>query len=86
MDWHLIHCLQFLLCFISNPGDHGSMPHECSDHISNMKGICKQRLVERKKQFAVCHSKKLVRLELVEREKGEGYPANFQRGKKKVKV
>ena len=62
------------------------MPRECRDYISNVKGIYKQRLVERKKQFPVCHSKKLVRLEFVEREKGEGYSANFQRGKKEIKV
>ena len=31
-------------------------------------------------QWPPCHSDKLVRLELVEREKGEGYSANTQRG------
>ena len=46
-----------------------------------MKGKYKERRINREKQWPPCHSDKLVRLELVEREKGEGYSANSQRGR-----
>ena len=44
-----------------------------------MKGKYQERRINREKQWPPCHSDKLVRLELVEREKGEGYSANTQR-------
>ena len=53
---------------------------ECSRFISSMKGKYQERRINREKQWPPCHSDKLVRLELVEREKGEGYSANTQRG------
>ena len=37
--------------------------------------------INREKQWPPCHSNKLVKLQLVEREKGEGYSANIQRGR-----
>ena len=40
-----------------------------------------ERLINCEKQWPPCHSNKLVRLELVEREKGEDYSANAQRGR-----
>ena len=46
-----------------------------------MKGKYQERRINREKQWPPCHSDKLVRLELVEREKGEGYSANTQRGR-----
>ena len=46
-----------------------------------MKGKYQERRINRDKQWPPCHSDKLVRLELVEREKGEGYSANTQRGR-----
>ena len=39
------------------------------------------RLINREKQWPPCHCNKLVKLQLVEREKGEGYCANIQRGR-----
>ena len=39
-------------------------------------------VINREKQWPPCHSNKLVKLQLVEREKGEGYCANIQRGRK----
>ena len=47
-----------------------------------MKIKYQERRINREKQWPPCHSDKLVRLELVEREKGEGYSANTQRGRK----
>ena len=46
-----------------------------------MKGKYQERRINREKQWPPCHSDKLVRLEVVEREKGEGYSANTRRGK-----
>ena len=46
-----------------------------------MKRKYQERRINREKQWPPCHSDKLVRLELVEREKGEGYSANTQRGR-----
>ena len=46
-----------------------------------MKGKYQERRINREKQWPPCHLDKLVRLELVEREKGEGYSANTQRGR-----
>ena len=57
------------------------MSVECSRFISSMKGKYQERRINREKQWPPCHSDKLVRLELVEREKGEGYSANTQRGR-----
>ena len=62
------------------------MPRECKKYISDVKGIYKQKLDERKDKFPTCRLKELVRLELVEREKGEGYSDDFQRGKAVAKV
>ena len=49
--------------------------------VPKMKKKYIDRLVNRGKQWPPCHSNKLVRLQLVEREKGEGYCANIQRGR-----
>ena len=57
------------------------MSVECSRFISSMKGKYQERRINREKQWPPCHSDKLVRLELVEREKGEGYSANTRRGR-----
>ena len=56
------------------------MPDECSRFISIIKGKYQVRRINREKQWPPCHSDKLVRLELVEREKEEGYFAYAQRG------
>jgi hypothetical protein len=48
---------------------------------ASIKEKYQERLINREKQWPPCHSNKLVRLELVEREKGEGYFANQQRGR-----
>lgn len=40
-----------------------------------------ERRINHEEQWPPCHSNKLIRLELVEREKGEGYFANTQRGR-----
>ena len=58
------------------------MSDKCFRFISSMKGKYRERRINREKQWPPCHSDKLVRLELVEREKGEGYSANTQRGRK----
>ena len=49
--------------------------------VPKMKKKYIDRLVNREKQWPPCHSNKLVKLQLVEREKGEGYCANIQRGR-----
>ena len=49
--------------------------------VPKMKKKYIDRLINREKQWPPCHSNKLVRLQLVEREKGEGYCANIQRGR-----
>ena len=49
--------------------------------VTSIKQKYQERLINREKQWPPCHSDKLVRLELVEREKGEGYSAKLQRGK-----
>ena len=46
-----------------------------------MKGKYQERRINREKQWPCCHSDKLVRLELVEREKGDGYSAKTRRGR-----
>ena len=48
--------------------------------LPSIKQKYKDRLINREKQWPPCHSNKLVRLELVEREKGKGYCHNIQRG------
>ena len=62
-------------------GDSSKISVECSRFISSMKGKYQERRINREEQWPPCHSDKLVRLELVEREKGEGYSANTQRGR-----
>ena len=62
------------------------MSVECSRFISSMKGKYQERCINREEQWPPCHLEKLVRLELVEREKGEGYSANTQRGSEKKAV
>ena len=55
-----------------------------SDQVKFVTSIRKkyqERRINCEKQWPPCHSNKLVRLELVEREKGEGYSANTQRGR-----
>ena len=46
-----------------------------------MKRKYQERRINREKQWPPCHSDKLVRLEVVESEKGKGYSANTQRGR-----
>ena len=48
---------------------------------TSIKKKYQERRINCEKQWPPCHSNKLVRLELVEREKGEGYSANAQRGR-----
>ena len=48
--------------------------------ITSIKRKYLERLINREKQWPPCKSNKLVRLELVERGKGEGFFANLQRG------
>ena len=48
---------------------------------TSIKKKYQERRINCEKQWPPCHSNKLVRLELVEREKGEGYSANTQRGR-----
>ena len=48
--------------------------------LPSIKQKYKDRLINREKQWPPCRSNKLVRLELVEREKGKGYCDNKQRG------
>ena len=49
--------------------------------VTSIKQKYQERLINHEKQWPPCHSDKLVRLELVERGKGEGYSAKLQRGK-----
>ena len=49
--------------------------------VPKMKKKYIDRLINREKQWPPCHSNKLIRLQLVERKKGEGYCANIQRGR-----
>ena len=49
--------------------------------VPSIKKKYKDRLINREKQWPPCHSNKLVKLELVEREKGEGSSANTQGGR-----
>ena len=51
------------------------------EFVPSMKKKYIDRLINREKQWPPCHSNKLIRLQLVEREKGEGYCANIQRGR-----
>ena len=62
-------------------GAQKNISDECSRFISSMKGKYQERRINREKQWPPCHSDELVRLELVEREKGEGYSANTRRGR-----
>ena len=48
---------------------------------ASIKRKYQERLVICEKQWPPCHSNKLVRLELVEREKGEDYSANEEKGR-----
>ena len=79
-DWSNMHALNDIHCVLSS-GAHKNMSVECFRFISSMKGKYQERRINREKQWPPCHSDKLVRLELVEREKGEGYSANTQRGR-----
>ena len=49
--------------------------------VPSIKKKYKDRLINREKQWPPCHSNKLVKLELVEREKREGSSASTQRGR-----
>ena len=49
--------------------------------VPSIKKKYKDRLINREKQWPPCHSNKLVKLELVEREKGERFSANTHRGR-----
>ena len=81
----LVHCQASSLLVLSVSclltGVPSKISVECSRFISSMKGKYQERRINREKQWPPCHSDKLVRLELVEREKGEGYSANTQRGR-----
>ena len=72
-----------IINYILLTGTSRNMPDECSRFISIMKGKYQERRINREKQWPPCHSDKLVRLELVERESGEGYSANTQRQRSK---
>ena len=50
--------------------------------IPNIKKKYQEKLINREKQWPPCHLDKLVRLELVERRKGEVHSANLRRGQK----
>ena len=54
--------------------------------VTSIKKKYRDRLINCEEQWPPCHSSKLVRLELVEREKGEGYSANQQRGREESNV
>ena len=54
--------------------------------VPKMKKKYIDRLINHEKQWPPCHSDKLVRLQLVERKKGEGYCANIQRGREDISV
>ena len=75
-----MHALNDIHCVLSS-GAPKNMSVECSKFISSIKGKYQERRINREKQWPPCHSDKLVRLELVEREKGEGYSANTRRGR-----
>ena len=49
--------------------------------VTSIKQKYQERLINCEKQWPPCHSDKLVGLELVEREKGEGYSAKQQKDK-----
>ena len=49
--------------------------------VTSIKEKYQERRINREKQWPPCHSDKLIKLELVEREKGEGYSIKQQRGK-----
>ena len=49
--------------------------------ITSIRRKYQERRINQEKQWPPCHSNKLVRLEIVKREKGEGYSANTQRGR-----
>ena len=48
--------------------------------VSSIKRKYLERLINREKQWPPCHSNKLIKLELVEQEKGKGYFASQQLG------
>ena len=48
--------------------------------VRSIKQKYKERLINREKQWPLCHSNKLIKLELVELEKGKGYFPSPQRG------
>ena len=48
---------------------------------SNIEKKYQERRINCEEQWPPCHSNKLVRLDIVEREKGVGYSANLQRGR-----
>ena len=48
---------------------------------TSIKKKYKERRINFEEQWPPCHSNKLVKFELVERKKGEGYLANSQRGR-----
>ena len=82
---HLDQDATFIQCVLLI-GIHNNISEECSRFITSMKGKYQERRINREKQWPPCHSNKLVRLELVEREKGEGYSANTQRGREEKNV
>ena len=77
---YLGHDTAFIHCILLT-GTHKNMSEECSRFISSMKGKYQGRCINHEKKWPPCHSDKLVRLELVERVKEEGYSANTRRGR-----
>ena len=54
--------------------------------VTSIRRKYQERRINQEKQWPPCHSNKLVRLEIVEREKVEGYSANIQRGREDMDV
>ena len=54
--------------------------------VDSIKNKYQERLINREKQWPHCHTNKLIRLELVERRRGESYSANQPRGRETENV
>ena len=72
--------LTFVL-IVHHVGVPGNMSSDQVKFVTSIRKKYQERRINCEKQWPPCHSNKLVRLELVEREKGEGYSANTQRGR-----
>ena len=60
---------------------HFNLATSMDTFAASIKRKYQERLIICEKQWPPCHSNKLVRLELVEREKGEDYSASEERGR-----